>query len=96
MTLVYFDYLWIKRTKKMKDEILNKIDELHNSIFIPNVDSRPEESIKVMKQLILIVELRTLINNLNIPDVVGMLPSAKQDAIDISKELDKLDWGDNK
>ena len=52
--------------------ILEKLKELEDLIEVPNVDKNPEESIRNMKILNKIVELRGVVNkNNDIHDVVG-------------------------
>lgn len=53
----------------MKQEILNKIKELHDTILVPSVDEKPKESLNGIRQLNLITELRGLVEDLNIPNV---------------------------
>jgi len=55
----------------MIQEILDKIKELHDTIIVSSVDVKPKESLNGMRQLNLITELRSLVEDLNIPDVVG-------------------------
>ena len=54
----------------MKDKILDKIKDIHDTILVPSVDEKPKECLNGMRQLNLITELRGLVEGLNIPDVV--------------------------
>lgn len=65
--------------------ILKKLEELENLIIVPDVNKEPEQSITSMKMLNLIVELRGLVKNCNLQNVIAST-SFRNDLIKAIKE----------
>jgi len=54
--------------------IQEKLNELESLITVPDVNKESEQSINAMKMLNILVELRGLVKNCNIPCVSVLLP----------------------
>lgn len=75
--------------------IQEKLNELESLITVPDFNKEPEQSIKAMKMLNILVELRGLVKNCNIPCVGVSLPVDKDISIFADYITKYFEWHRN-